>query len=300
MNKEPIKKEMLIELINKNMSSHDIAKHLNCSQCRIMHWLKKYNLKTKYSYRNGSGKTAWEKGLKALLKYNKSNSNPNKNNYKQYNWQEIQVYYDNGKSWKDIKEKFNISFNSIANAKKDNLFKSRKAKETWLIRNPTRKGRKHSQETKDKLRVVRLNYLKENPESCSWKKNDKFKSIPCELVKKELNELNIIFKEEYQPLLNKKRFFSIDISFPERKIGFEINGNQHYDTNSNLKPYYQERHNLIESEGWILYEIPYHVAMRKGFVNDFIVPILNNLNPIYDLTLYRKSGASGKLLKLPA
>ncbi len=154
------------------------------------------------------------------------------------------------------------------------------------MRNPNRIGRKHTEESKQKLREARLNYLVKNPNS--WKKEDKFKSVPCETVKNKLIELNIQFSEEFQPLLHQKRFFRIDISFPEKQIGFEINGGQHYDTNSNLKPYYQNRHDLIELDGWKLYEIPYHVAMRHGFVNDFILPILNGLKPLYDLALYQR------------
>ena len=30
-------------------------------------------------------------------------------------------------------------------------------------------------------------------------------------------------------MLNDGRFFSIDIAFPDEKIGIEVNGNQHYD-----------------------------------------------------------------------
>lgn len=207
------------------------------------------------------------------------------------NWLIIQSFYDSGKTWREIGKIYQIPFSIISLASKLGLFKSRKCQETNLLRNPSRKGPKMKEETKQKLRIARLEYLSNNPESCSWKRSDKFKSIPCESVKDELIRLNIKFESEFQPLLHIKRFFSIDISFPEKKIGFEINGGQHYDTNSQLKPYYQTRHDLIQSEGWVLYEIPYHVAMRKGFVNDFIVPILNGLNPKYDLTLYQKNGA---------
>lgn len=41
-----MEKEMLIKLINEEMSGYDIAKKLNCSQTNIRYWLKKYNLKT--------------------------------------------------------------------------------------------------------------------------------------------------------------------------------------------------------------------------------------------------------------
>jgi hypothetical protein len=172
------------------------------------------------------------------------------------------------------------------------LFKSRSSLEAYLIKNPTRKGRKLSQETKDKLSIARKKYLSENPDKCVWKTNDKFKSIPCEKVKLELTKLGIKFEEELQPLLHIQRMFSMDISFPELKIAFEINGGQHY-SGGVLAEYYQKRHDLIESAGWKLYEIPYHVAMREDFVYNFIQPIILGKEPLnYDTSLYQKMVAA--------
>lgn len=56
------------------------------------------------------------------------------------------------------------------------------------------------------------------------------------------------------------RNFSIDIAFPDLKIGIEINGNQHYNPDGSLKAYYAERHNLIVEAGWKLMELHYSVA----------------------------------------
>ena len=116
-------------------------------------------------------------------------------------------------------------------------------------------GFKHSDDTKDKISKARNKYLMENPDKHVWKRKDKFKSAPCEMLKAYLIENDISFIEEWQPLDN--RFFSIDIAFPERKIGIEVNGNQHYNRDGSLREYYQERHELIESFGWKLYEIHY-------------------------------------------
>ena len=37
-----------------------------------------------------------------------------------------------------------------------------------------------------------------------------------------------------------------------------MNGNQHYERNGDLKPYYKERHDLIENIGITLIELPYY------------------------------------------
>lgn len=117
---------------------------------------------------------------------------------------------------------------------------------------------KHSEETKKKLSEKRKKYLKENPDKHPWKRHDKFKSVPCELVKKYLTEKNISYIDEWCPLENKN--YSIDIAFPDIKYGIEINGNQHYNRDGTLKEYYQKRHDEIVKSGWTLIELHYSVA----------------------------------------
>ena len=117
---------------------------------------------------------------------------------------------------------------------------------------------KHTQETKDKISEKRKEFLKNNPDKHPWKKNEKFKSIPCEKVKQYLIQKNIVFVSEWQPLNN--RLYSIDIAFPDIKLGIEINGNQHYNNDGTLKEYYQKRHDEITLAGWTLIELHYSIA----------------------------------------
>lgn len=128
--------------------------------------------------------------------------------------------------------------------------------------------RKHSEISKIKMSNTRLKYLKENPDKHPWKYLSKFTSIPCEHFKELLTNRGIMFDSEYKPLEN--RMFSVDVVILEKKIGIEINGNQHYDYDGNLKPYYQERHNLIVAAGWELLEIPSKKVYNKEFVEELI------------------------------
>lgn len=126
--------------------------------------------------------------------------------------------------------------------------------------------RPHTDETKSLLSKNRTEYLEKNPDKHPWKNNSKFTSEPCELLKRKLREAGIKFSEEYRPLA--KRFFSIDISFPDKKIGIEVNGNQHYNPDKTLKKYYQDRHDLIIESGWILIELPYIEVFRDDIVQE--------------------------------
>lgn len=204
-----------------------------------------------------------------------------------YNWAEIQKDYDNSYlSYKELFVKFQLHPARIKQAIQFDLFKPRP-------RN------KQNPKSKDKLRKARINYLKNNPDKPAWKKHNKFDSIPCQKVKEWLKSQNIQFIEEFQPLLHLNRFFSIDIAFPDKKIGIEINGGQHYDTNGNLKEYYQKRHDLIESEGWTLHEIPYNKAFTQDFL-DSIPKILEGQNKIeFDYKIYQKRGRKQYIAKHP-
>lgn len=137
-------------------------------------------------------------------------------------------------------------------------------------------GKKHTEETKKKLSEIRKKYLKENSHKHPWKRDSKFISKPCEYLKNKLKELNILFQPEFEPLREKDIYYSIDIAFPDKKIGIEVNGRQHYDSDGNLLPYYQERHDLIEAEGWKLYEIYYSSVFNEEKITDIINQILKS------------------------
>ncbi len=139
--------------------------------------------------------------------------------------------------------------------------------------------RKLSDETKRKLSNIRKEWLRNNPEKHPWKNNNKFKSVPCETLKNKLKDRNMLFQEEIRPLEN--RFYSIDIAFIDKGIGLEVNGNQHYD-NTELKPYYKNRKNEIEKNGWRLYDIHYTKVYDDDFVND-LIRMINGESIILDL-----------------
>lgn len=142
-----------------------------------------------------------------------------------------------------------------------NAYKEGRATVNW----PGFEGKQHSIETKNKIKKGRKKFLTENPEKHPWRKNTKFISVPCEYLKNILRKNNIVFKEEFQPLLP-ERFFSIDIIIPDLKIGIEVNGNQHYNKNKTLKLYYQNRHDLIEKSGWKIIELHYSEVYKDDII----------------------------------
>ena len=134
--------------------------------------------------------------------------------------------------------------------------------------NLLRKRRIIDKDVRLKISIKRKEYLKNNPHLHPWKKPGKFTSVPCEHLKNTFKKYNISFVEEYSPMLNDGRFFSIDIAFPDEKIGIEVNGNQHYDSNTGkLAAYYQKRNDLIESKGWTLINLHYTQVYNFNIYN---------------------------------
>ena len=83
-----------------------------------------------------------------------------------------------------------------------------------------------------------------------------------------MKENDIDFVEEYRALQN--RSFCIDIAFPYKKVGLEVNGNQHYNSDLTLKQYYQSRHSLLEAAGWKIFEIHCSLVYKEKFVVELL------------------------------
>lgn len=200
----------------------------------------------------------------------------------------INEYLVDRKSIREIREKYNLSNSTIFRILKN---KTRTHEESMKLEYRN-KYRKTSNETKKKLSLWRIKYLKDNPDKIKWVGNE---SKPSTKFKSILVENNISFVEEFSPLSN--RFFNIDIAFPNVKIGIEINGEQHYERSGKLKKYYQDRHDLITNGGWKLYEIHTSLVYKKEFIDNLILELKNNFNlGNIDYSFYKKELVENKCL----
>lgn len=176
-------------------------------------------------------------------------------------WNEIQKAHDDGICWSSLMEKFNVSQKILYRAERNG----------FIVKNL--RDKKLSSDTKKKISVARKKYLAENPDKHPWKRNSKFKSKPCEIFKQRLLENSINFIEEYQP--SKERFYTIDVAFPNKMIGIEINGNQHYNRDGTLKDYYKTRNDFFKEIGWKIYEIHYSVIYSDELLSVLINDVKN-------------------------
>lgn len=143
-------------------------------------------------------------------------------------------------------------------------------------------------EVRKKISESRKKWLKNNPEKHPWKKKNKHTSVPCENLKQYFRDNNISFIAEHQPLDD--RYFSIDIAFPNEKIGIEVNGNQHYNRDKTLKKYYKDRNDLIESSGWKIHNIHYSHCFSDENMEKILLHIKKNatLDYVYEFEIKKK------------
>jgi len=173
-------------------------------------------------------------------------------NINDVNWNEIQAKHDSGV----LLNKLGISRKMLYMGILAGVFTKNKI--TY----------KHTNEAKRKISEKRKTWLKQNPDKHPWIKNSKFMSVPCEQLKKFLSSVNIEFIEE--AIISNDKNYSVDILLPSKKLIIEVNGNQHYDKNGTLLPYYQSRHDYISSLGWKVLEIHYTLSYNHEYILNLI------------------------------
>jgi hypothetical protein len=176
----------------------------------------------------------------------------------------IIIDYNSGISISSLIIKYKSSYSIIKRFLIYNDVHIRSKKE--IIKKP------HSIEVREKISQKRKEFLKENPDKHPWKNKNKFKSKPCENFKSVLDELGIEYISEHT--ISDERLFSIDISLPQYRIGIEINGNQHYDSNGLLLRYYQDRHDFLENLGYKIYELHYSLFFDRNNMIELINSII--------------------------
>lgn len=142
-------------------------------------------------------------------------------------------------------------------------------------------GKHWTDEEKKHLSEKMKQYLKEHPERHVWKRIKAYQSVPCDILKKFLLENNINFYAEYHDD-SWSHNYSIDIAFPNKRFGIEVNGNQHYAHDGNLQEYFQIRHDYLVSEGWTIIEIPYQMVWNDDFKNKLLKEIRQNADFCFD------------------
>ena len=175
-----------------------------------------------------------------------------------YNWKQIQEYYDDGNSWRDVNKKFGCSMAALSKASKRGDLESRNKSESVSLER--RKNPKfHSEETKKKISTARKKYLEENPDKVPYLlnhysiKNSYPEEYFLDLFKKE----GIDLKHHLQVGLYQLDFYNKD-----KMIDVEIDGEQHH-LDERIVESDVRRNNYLASLGWRVYRIRWSDYQKK-------------------------------------
>lgn len=142
-------------------------------------------------------------------------------------------------------------------------------------KNKPKKKKKLSEEHKQKIRESYHKWMTEHHDD--FIKYSSGQSNVCENFKNILKKNNINFIEEYSPYW-KEKGYRLDIAFPDEKIGIEINGTQHYNSNGELNEETIKKQIFFENKGWKIIQLYYKDALGNNpkCLNDILkLPIRN-------------------------
>lgn len=209
--------------------------------------------------------------LDNINKLKENRKNINYNNFKNNNKQYICKYCGkiiNNKGCLVLHER-----SCINNPNRIITEKQLKLKEQKQNKQPKKLSEEHKRKIKESLiKWRKLNYEK-------FLQYSRQKSQCCENFKKMLKLKNINFIEEYSPFIPNK-LYSLDIAFPDIKIGIEINGSQHYNKDGSLNQYTLEKQKYFEDRGWKIFQIFYKLCYNIN---------IENFNDILNLPIYNKN-----------
>jgi very-short-patch-repair endonuclease len=188
-----------------------------------------------------------------------------------YDWVLIQKKIDEGYSYRNLHDEFGTHDAAIASAKKLGLIKTRSHKEAAKLYGVKNIGKKHSEETKKKLSLIRKEYLANNPDKVPYRLNHSSKeSYPEKLFREALEKENIIgWVQEY-----KFGVYQFDFAFPELKIDIEIDGQTH--NLPKVQKIDAERDEKATSAGWKV--IRFSADKVKKDIENCIIIVKNCLH----------------------
>jgi very-short-patch-repair endonuclease len=160
----------------------------------------------------------------------------------------IKLYVDDSYSVKDLRKKFKLQSNDIKIILGDKIRSLSEANK--LARKKYPDIYKHSEETKKRLRNIRLEFMKNNPDKTAWRLSNV--SYPEKLFI-EYIESNGLDKK-YSIIREYSVFpYFIDFAFVNQMVAIEIDGSQHLLPERKEKD--DKKDNLLNELGWLVIRI---------------------------------------------
>jgi len=197
----------------------------------------------------------------------------------------IDLYVNKLYSINELKKKFRVGGQTISDILGD---KKRLFSESMKVAHKKFPDKfKHSEESKDKIRKKRIEYMKNNPDATAWRKSNL--SYPESLFLKKMLELK--WDEKYAILREFCIFpYYIDFAFPNNKLAVEIDGSQHLIPDRKNKD--EQKDKLLIENGWSVVRVTEkEIKTNMSYVITFIENKLNGnvLSELFSIGVYSNS-----------
>ena len=201
-----------------------------------------------------------------------------------------EYYYDNH-SIRDVAKKFNTTEMKIRVLRDKGLVRMERTPEQQKVfRELKSKGRKHSEETKKKLSLIRKKWISENPDKSPYVLSHKSRgeTYPEKYFREWMEKENIPFQQEY-----KFKLYSFDFLVNER-VDLEIDGGQHKNDKRVIE-HDIKRDTKSQEAGFIVYRIEWCNYQRltheekEKFLMELKEFLLNVDSPVPEFVTKKKT-----------
>ena len=174
-------------------------------------------------------------------------------------------------------KKFKIANNTLSRAVKKGLVKLRTKSEAGKLGH-IKHPQKHTEESKNKLSVIRKKYLSEHPDKVPYLINhySKGESYPEKYFNNIFEKENIKFERYYRIGL-----YELDFAFLNQKIDLEIDGEQHKVDNRILESDIR-RDEFMKENGWKIIRIDWknYSKLKTEDKKKYIEKLLNEIKDL--------------------
>lgn len=191
----------------------------------------------------------------------------------------IRLYVEESYSVQELRKKFGVQSMDIKLILGDKVRSLSDANKLAHKKYPN--NFKHTEESKKKIREIRIKFMKENPEQTAWR--TKNLSYPEKLFLEKIYELGL--DKKYSIVREYSVFpYFIDFAFVNEKVAVEIDGSQH------LLPERKDRDDkkdeLLKNDGWFILRVSENeVKTNINSVFDTITSIINDRPKIQSMKL---------------
>lgn len=194
-------------------------------------------------------------------------------------WNDVQNFYNSGNTWKRINEKYKISDGLITYAKNKGLFKTRNRSEA--NKNYYKNNKKTlTEDHKQKISESRKKYLMENPDKVPYLLNHYTNgaSYPEKYFDDILSRY-IKYEKYYQVGI-----YQLDLAIVNKKIGIEIDGDQHY-LDKKIIESDKRKNEYLKEQNWDLIRIKWsdYKKLSKEEKEQYINNLINYVNGLINI-----------------